>query len=256
MRLNILYLLVLLSFSSCGKRNLAYFSNIGEQGRYKEDIVNFKEPRIQPDDLLSINISSLSPEGNALFNKTVFTTASTRSSDVASANINDGYLVDRDGFIEFPVLGKINLGGMTKREAQEMLNRRLQEYLKEPTVNIRYLNFRITVLGEVKNPSTFTIQSEKINVLEALGMAGDMTSFGRRERVLLIRERGGVRSIDRIDLSKKEILNSPDFYLQQNDVIYVEPNGAKVAQSTIDTRFISIFLAATSTVSLILWRLL
>lgn len=251
-----MYLLVLLSLISCGKRNLAYFSDIGEQGRYKENINNYSEPKIQPDDLLNISISSLSPEANALFNKTVFATTSTKTSATApGGGSNEGYLVDRDGFIEFPVLGKLKLSGLTKREAQEMINTKLQEYLKEPTVNIRYMNFRVTVLGEVKNPSTFVIQSEKINVLEALGMAGDMTPYGRRERVLLIRERGGVRSIDRIDLSKKGILNSPEFYLQQNDVIYVEPNSAKVAQSTIDTRFISLFLAATSTVSIILWRL-
>lgn len=255
MRLKNFYFLILIALFSCGKRNLAYFSDIGEQSQYKEKIVNFTEPKIQPDDLLSISISSLSPEANALFNKTFHTTASnTRSSGITSSAA-DGYLVDKDGFIEFPVVGKIKLTGLTKREAQQTIQKELQNYLKEPTVNIRYMNFRVTVLGEVKNPSTFIIPSEKINVLEALGMAGDMTPYGKRERVLLIREREGVRTIDRIDLSQKETLNSPNFYLQQNDVIYVEPNGAKVAQSTVDTRIISLGFAAASTLTLIIWRL-
>jgi polysaccharide biosynthesis/export protein len=241
---------------SCGKKNLAYFSDLDDQREYKETITNFSEPKIQPDDLLSISISSLSSDANVLFNKGVLTpVGSTNYAANTPRAGEEGYLVDKYGFIEFPVLGKVKVGGLTKQEAKEKLVAELENYLKRPTATIRYMNFRVTVVGEVNKPSTFTIPSEKVNVLEALGMAGDMTQFGKRDNVLIIREEGGVRKMARINLMSTEAMKSPYFYLRQNDVVYVEPNKARDSQATIDTRLVSLSLAVISTVTLIIWRL-
>jgi polysaccharide biosynthesis/export protein len=244
----------LFSLFSCSNKNLTYFSDLGPEKEHKENITNFSEPKIQPDDLLSISVSSLNSDANVLFNRGVLTTSvATNSSKNNISSGAEGYLVDKNGFIDFPVLGKVNLGGLTKEQAKDKLVRELQSYLKSPTATLRFLNFRVTVVGEVKNPATFTIVSEKINILEALGMAGDMTQFGKRNNVLIIREEGGERKMARINLNSTEATKSPYFYLHQNDVVYVEPSKARVAQAT-DTRFISLALAAISTLSILLWR--
>ena len=140
----------------------------------------------------------------------------------------------------------MQIGGLSKEEAKEKLVEQLEEYLKDPIVNIRYLNYRVTVIGEVNRPSTFTIPSEKINILEALGMAGDMTAYGKRENVLIIREEEGERTMTRVNLNNKELLNSPYFFLQQNDVVYVEPDRLKQVNASTNARTISIITAITS----------
>lgn len=255
MKLKVYYLFLLLGFTSCSKRNLAYFSDM-EQNDYTEKITYSSEPKIQPDDLLSISVTSLNPEANALFNKGEMSSSGMGNS-VSNFSITgntsniykEGYLVDKDGFIDFPVIGKICIGGLTKAEVKNKLVHELHEYLKEPIVNIRFLNYKVTVIGEVNRPSTFTIPSERINVLEALGMAGDMTAFGKRENVLIIREEGGVRKMTRVNLNNTDLVNSPYFYLQQNDVVYVEPHRARRAQASNDSRYIAI---ASSVVTLII----
>jgi len=259
MKKNLFYLLTLFTLFSCSKRDLAYFSDIPEQKVYKEKITNSIEPTIQADDILGITVSSSNPESNMLFNnagggRSVARTAGGAMTYEENA-VNAGYLVDPNGYIDFPVLGRIKLGGMTKPEAKKILNSELSKLVMDPSVNIRFLNFRVTVIGEVKNPSTFTIPSEKINILEALGLAGDMTPYGMRSNVLLIREEEGVRTLSRINLNSKEVLNSPNFYLRQNDVIYVEPNKTKEAQATTNTRILTYLLAATSVITLVISRL-
>jgi polysaccharide export outer membrane protein len=219
---------------------------------YTETIGNVSEPKIKPDDLLGITVNSLNPEANVLFNSGAV--PSEASQDVSLAQ--QGYLVSQEGFIDFPVLGKIKLGGLTKEEARNKLVNELQEYLKDPIVNIRYLNYRITVIGEVNRPSSFTIPSEKINLLTAIGMAGDLTIYGKRENILLIREEAGVRTMTRVNLNSKEILDSPYFYLQQNDVVYVEPVAARAAQASLTRSNISIVLSAASVLAIILTRFL
>lgn len=253
------YALSLFTLFSCNKRNLAYFSDVPEQTVYRENITNFKESTIQTDDILGITVISSNPESNVLFNAAGDGRAVGRVMDGRMSYddnaVNAGYLVDPDGYIDFPVLGRVKLGGLTKQEAKARLISELDKYVKEPTVNIRFLNFRVTVIGEVKNPSTFTIPSEKINILEALGLAGDMTAYGKRDNVLLIREEEGVRTLTRVNLNSKNVLNSPNFYLSQNDVIYVEPNKVKEAQATTNTRIVSYILAAVSVTTLIISRL-
>lgn len=256
MRIKIFYLLSSLILVSCGPtRKLAYFSDLQEQGVYKEAITNNVEPKIQADDLLSITISSLNPEANALFNSGVVS-GEGNAKDQGTAGGNTGYLVDRDGFVDLPVLNKVKLGGLTKEEAKVKLVTSLNEYLKEPRVNIRFLNYKITVIGEVNRPSTFTIPTEKINILEALGMAGDMTAYGKRENVLLIREVEGVRTITRINLNEKDVLNSPFFYLKQNDLIYVEPDKARALQASTTTFYLPIAISVVSVLTIVLSRFL
>ena len=250
---------VLLLFASCARRNLAYFSDVQGNNEYSETIVNSPEPVIQADDLLSITVTSLNPEANELFNKGVLpagTIADFSRDNRPTALQAEGYLVNREGYIDFPVLGKVKLGGMTKREAKEHLAEQLTEYLNEPIVEIRYLNYRITVIGEVNRPSTFTIPSEKINILAALGMAGDMTAYGKRENVLVIREVNGERKMQRLNLNDTEVLSSPYFYLQQNDVVYVEPDKLKQINANTNARTISIITGITTLAIIIASRLL
>lgn len=251
-RLNskIIYFLLLVALSSCSKRNLVYFSNLASSDA-SMPIKNYASPKIQPDDVLSISVSSLSPESNVLFNDVLLPT--TGGANVLADKINDGYLVDKNGFINFPVIGKISLAGLSKEEATEKMTDQIKAHVKNPIVNVRFVNFKVTVIGEVNNPATFAIGSDKINVLEALGLAGDMTAYGRRENVLIIREKDGVRSTTRINLNNKEVLGSPYYYLQQNDIVYVEPdNKVKVADTSPGNRFIGLWAALISTVGFVL----
>ncbi len=245
------YLLIcflgLVLLSSCAKRNLVYFSDMQQASEQSSPIKNYIAPRIQPDDILSITVSSLSAESNVLFNS-VLLPASGNTAGVAE-KINEGYLVDKNGFINFPVIGKIALAGLTKEEATDKMTDLIKANVKNPIVNVRFVNFKITVIGEVTNPATFQVATEKINVLEALGLAGDMTTFGRRENVLVIREKSGVRSTTRLNLNSKEVLNSPYYYLQQNDIVYVEPfNKGKTADTAPGNRFLGIWSAVITTV--------
>jgi polysaccharide export outer membrane protein len=246
----IVYFLLLVALSSCSKRNLVYFSNMSASDA-STPIRNYASPKIQADDILSISVSSLSAESNVLFNNVLL--PPTASGSAVTDKINDGYLVDKNGFINFPVIGKISLAGLSKEEATEKMTDQIKAHVKNPIVNVRYLNFKVTVIGEVNRPATFTVGTDKINVLEALGLAGDMTAFGRRENVLIIREKEGVRSTARINLNNKEVLGSPFYYLQQNDIVYVEPdNKVKVADTAPGNRFIGIWGTLISTIGFVI----
>lgn len=233
---------MLIAISSCSNRNLVYFSDLPNSTSNQTPVQNYTQPKIQPDDLLSISVSSLNPESNVLFNNVILPPTANSTGNIIASKVNEGYLVDKSGAINFPVIGKISLAGLTKEQATEKMINEIKAHVKNPIVNIRFLNFKITVIGEVNLPSSFTIDTEKINVLEALGLAGDMTAFGKRENVLVIREKEGVRTTARINLNNKDVLNSPFFYLQQNDIVYVEPeNKTKVAQTAPGNRFIPIW---------------
>lgn len=253
MKIKILYLFSFLLLMSCSRRSLVYFNDLENQA-YLENISNIDEPVIQPNDLLSISINSLSPEHNALFNGGVIQTGG-RASAATASTLEDGYLVDKHGAVNLLVLGRVQLAGLTKEEATEKLTTILRDYVKEPVVNVKFLNFKVTVLGEVNNPSTFTLPTDKVSVLEVLGMAGDMTAFGKRENVLVIREKDGVRSTARLNLHSKNIFESPYFYLQQNDVVYVEPDKAKAAQASMSRSNISLGLSIATLLVLIASRL-
>lgn len=224
-----LYLCCLILLVACSQRNLTYLSDLQEHETKEENITNDIDPRIQPNDVLDISITSLSAESNVLFNRGIINTGSTTGAPMATSK-SEGYLVDKNGYVIFPIIGRVYLNGLTKQEATEELTTILGKYARDPIVNIRFMNFKVTVIGEVNHPSTFNVPSEKINIFEAVGLAGDMTPYGKRENVLIIREQDGKRMTTRVNLNRKEVLNSPYFYLQQNDIIYVEPDKVKAVQ--------------------------
>jgi len=205
------------------------------------------EPVLSENDLLSISVSSVNPEAAEIFN--VSNIVATQSSTVSGVTTQaSGYLIDQDGFIRFPILGKIAAAGKTKKALREEITAALdtQKLLIDPIVDVRYLNFKVSVLGEVKNPSVLTIPNEKVSLLEALGLAGDITIFGNKENVALIREEDGVKKIRRLDLTSSEIFGSPYYYLKSNDIIYVEPTKAKVNESSLVRQWIPVVLSAIS----------
>ena len=231
---------------SCGStKNAVYFKY--PSSVIAENEANKLEPIIQSNDLLSIVVSSVNTEAADLFN------ANSNNSDQSSTNAGSttrisGYLVDSDGFINFPILGMINAAGRTKKALRDEITQLLvtKKLLLQPIVDIRYLNYKVSILGEVKNPSVLNVPSERISLLEALGMAGDITIYGRRDNVTLVREKNGVKRIHKIDLTTNEIFNSPFYYLQSNDIVYVQPNGAKVASSTGTKEWIPVILSGIS----------
>lgn len=244
--MRILILVLFLCNFSCAKRNLVYFSDIEKEAEYSSEITPTLDAEIQRGDLLRITVSSLNPESNLLFNAGVLDTQTDLRQSTNLVSLNQGYLVDKEGNINFPVLGKVRLGGMTKDESVNEMTKLIEEYVKDPIVNITFLNFKVTVIGEVARPGTFTLTNDRITLLEALGLAGDMTQYGKRENVLIIRDENGVRKAVRLNLNKKEVLNSPYYTLHQNDVVYVEPDRIKAILASTNQRSLSLFALFSS----------
>lgn len=194
--------------------------------------------KIMPSDLLSITVNATIPEAAVPFNLPLIPIGKVENSAYGISNtlgIQD-YLVDQEGNIVFPILGKLNIGGMTKKEVQELIKSKIYpNYIKEePIVVVRFANYKISLLGEVTKPGTYPVANERINVLEALALAGDMTIYGKRDNVLLMRENlNGEKEIIRLDLTRKDLVLSPYFYLQQNDIIYVQPNKSRARGADI-----------------------
>jgi polysaccharide biosynthesis/export protein len=227
----IIHLLLAIFFStffSCSNtKNIVYLGEITDtniKSPYKAT-----ESKIQTSDLLSINVSSLNPQASAIFNAPNESTTNTAMTSQYGLTV--GYLVNDSGYIQFPFLGAIRVEGMTKGQLNKELVKQLTErkLLMDPIITIRHLNFRVSVLGEVTRPGVFTVPNERINILEALGMAGDLTMYGKRSNVLLIRDDGrGEKELRRIDLGSKNLISSQYYNLRSNDVIYVEPSKDKV----------------------------
>lgn len=251
-------LLLLVSVSCATNRNLAYFSDSRSSAGSEQTITNRQEPLIQSGDLLSITVNSLSPESNLLLNNGILLpTGNTLSSTEATRKASEGYLVDKNGAISFPVLGSVKLAGLTRDQAVAKITSLIVEKtVKAPTVNVSFLNFRITVLGEVARPASFVVPNEHITLLEALGLAGDMTAYGRREDVLVIREKDGVRHMARLDLTSQAVLASPYFYLQQNDVVYVEPDKARALQASTRAVNLPLYISIASVVAIVVSTIL
>lgn len=224
--LTILFLFGALIISSCGSRqNLTYFSDLDSNSVKQIQMAQFKDPLIQKDDILSITVQTLDPTATSAVNQTsAGSSASGASPDAAAMT---GFLVDKDGNVEIPILGKVKVGGLGTADAREVVRARASKFYKEPTVQLRFANYRITVLGEVVKPSSYNLPSEKVTVLDAISMAGDLTVYGKRNNVLLLRDNDGKKDIVRLDLNSSTLISSPYFYLRQNDVIYVEPTKAK-----------------------------
>ena len=230
-------------------KKVPYFQNV-EVVNEVEQQEKLYDAKIMPKDLLTIVVSCTNPELAIPFNLTVASNAGiavSTSSYVTTQPVLQPYLVDNDGNINFPVLGELKLGGLTKREAEQLIIDKLKPYMKEtPIVTVRMVNYKISVIGEVTRPGTFTISNEKVNLLEALAMAGDMTVYGLRDNVKLIREdANGKQQIVTLDLNNAETILSPYYWLQQNDIVYVTPNKAKARNSDVGTST-SLWFSATS----------
>lgn len=251
-------------FTSCvNTKKAAYFNNLNDTtlAAIKVDF----EPVIQKNDMLQINVSAMNPTEAALYNLPNTYSAGTMPGgtgtaqvvSASAANPAAGYLVNQQGFIQFPVLGQLKAAGLTKKALTDSIQNQLsaRKLLVDPQVSIRFLNYRVTVLGEVARPAVVNVSSEKISVLEALGMAGDITIYGKKENVLLIREEDGVRTTRRLNLNDAASLSSPYFYLKPNDIVYVEPTKSKVATTSKSNTVIPIVLSALSLVVILVDRL-
>ena len=233
----IYYLILLLTMFSCKpKENMVYMEKEKNIAESKINQAVFYGAHIQSGDVLDIKVTAFDENAVRPFNLYSMnnSTSPGQMNGQTAQLAPQGYLVDNEGFIYFPVLGKLYIKGMTLAQLRADLEKRLLTYLAEPLVSIKQLNFNITVLGEVKKPGQYTNPSDKITVLQALGLAGDMTDYGNRTNVKLIREEEGISKTYVIDFTDKNITSSPYYYMQQNDVLYVEPDMIKKKSANID----------------------
>ena len=239
---------ILVLLCSCGStKNIAYLQN--------SDEIDFElskylyDAKIMPKDILTITVTTVNPEAAVPFNLTVPTTLSQTQRATNNSSLLQTYLVDNDGQIDYPIVGVINVGGLTKSDCEKLILSKIRPYLNEnerPVVTVRMSNYKISVLGEVAHPGMFTVGNEKINILEALAQAGDLTIYGVRTNVKLIREDASAKNeIHTLDLNDANLINSPYYYLQQNDIVYVEPNKVKSRNSGVGATT-SLWLTGTS----------
>lgn len=239
-------LAVVLFATSCAmNKKVPYFQPVGQNMTIEGAAQH--EARICNDDQLAITVSCLEPEAAAPFNLPVVAYASPGTKDIYRTPSFQPYLVDIDGNITFPVLGKLHVVGLSKSEAVNLLKQKLEPYIKDPIVTVQFMNYKVTVLGEVNHAGSYNIATERVTMLEALGLAGDMTVYGRRDNVMLIREQAnGTKEFVRVDLNAVDLISSPYYYLQQNDVIYVEPNRTRLSRAASTN--VSTYLSAVSTI--------
>lgn len=239
----------LIGLSGCTtSKKIIYFQNLDDANLKPLDTAY--EAVIKKDDRLTIVVSGPDKFVCAPYNLTI-NEMSSSGSVVNGGNPENstlGYLVDSNGDIDFPILGKIHVEGMTRNQLVNYLTEEIGKDIKEPIVYVSFRNYKITVLGEVKNPGTYTFDSEKVNILQALGYAGDLNLTAKRQDILLLREVDGVLTHQRIDLREKDILQSPYFYLQQNDIIYVQPSATRVATATTAVSIWSVILSSITTI--------
>ncbi len=243
------------SISCVNIKKATYFNNT-----YNAEIastVSNLEPVIHNNDLLSISVSSLLPAATEIFN-TPNENKTASNTSTGNENKVGGYLVNQDGFIQFPLLGFMKAAGLSKKEFSNNIAKSLidKKLLLDPIVVVRYLNFKVTVLGEVGHPTVINVQNEKITLLEALGLAGDVTIYGKRDHVRVIRDESEEKIVKSINLNNAEIFTSPYYYLKSNDIVYVEPNKSKVASTSRSTQLLPVILSGISVVIIALDRLL
>ena len=269
-----LFIAIVLSVTSCtSTKKVAYFQDIPDSLTNKSVAqAIYKTPTVQVDDILQITVQTLDPGATAVINQpnnaswplagaaSTSGGSATGGSSAAGGGANagsavSGFLVDNAGNIELPLVGKIQVKDKTIEEVRDLVREKAATYFKDPIVNVRLANFKITVLGEVNRPSTYIMPTEKVTLLDALGMAGDMTIYGRRENVMVIRDKDGKKEFARFNLNNSNLFTSPYYYLQQGDVVYVEPNKSKVvATDAGSVRKITIITAITTLAIVLLTR--
>ncbi|WP_164735384.1 polysaccharide biosynthesis/export family protein [Pseudoflavitalea rhizosphaerae] len=224
-----------------------YFKNANDSS-LRKTVIEF-EPKLQKGDILYIGVSTANDASAKLFNLPNFYASSVTA---GAGGTTSGYLIDESGDIVFPMIGKLHVDGTTKAALTDTLTRKIREYANDAIVSIRLINYKITVLGEVAKPGSFTIPSERVTVLEAIGLAGDLTTFGKRDNIRVIRETNQGREMGQLNLNDGNIFSSPYYYLRQNDVVYIEMNSRKMANADqTNARTLSIGLGIVSAVSLI-----
>ncbi len=241
-------------FSCSTQKNITYFKDIPDTLRNAAVAqAIYKTPSIQVDDILQVTIQTMDPNATALFNQQGVAISQQQQSISTAVN---GYLVDKDGNIALPMIGKVNVSGKSTDAVRDEIQAKAATLYKDPVVNVRFANFKITVLGEVAHPSSYIMPNEKVTLLDALGMAGDLTIYGKRENVLLIRESGGKKEFVRFNLNNSNLFSSPYYYLRQGDVVYVEPNKNKVASTDMQqVKRISIIASVLSLLVVIASRI-
>lgn len=241
----------ILSVTSCGSsKDITYL-----QDKVLNNPVELEKNAgiiIEPKDMLSIVVNSRTPELAPMFNLPLVNINAGSDTSSGSQRISC-YAVDEEGCINFPVLGKLKISGMTRWECAEFIKKELikNKYLDDPIITIEFTNFKVSVLGEVKNPGTFSINGDRLTILQAISLAGDLTLFGQRKNVSVIRENSGERTIYQLDLTSTSLFQSPAYYLKQNDIIYVEPSDIKKRQSTVDDKALRITSIALSSSSVV-----
>lgn len=234
----ILSSVILLMCSCSAPQKVLYFKDL-QQFENNDYSINMDsssyEVKILPSDLLSIIVTGKDPIAVAMFNLPVASTMNPGQMELSSTPVLQSYLVDVNGNIDFPTLGKMKVADLSRREISDLLKDRISKFAKDPIVNVQLLNFKVSVLGEVNAPGTKTTANERMTILDAVSLSGDLNIYGNRENVLLVRENKGKKEFHRFDLTSSEVFKSPYFYLKQNDVIYVQPNKAKQNSSKIDS---------------------
>lgn len=242
-------ILTVMMFSSCvSRKEIVYFQGLEKAGEVMDENIN-TSLKVKPNDLLTISVAAAEQEAALPFNLPVVGVPQ-GGAELGGLSVNgrqqlQTYLVDSDGNIEFPVLGTIEVAGFSRQELSAKLKAKISEYVQEPIVNVRIVNFQVSVLGEVNRPGTFDVNDEYLSLPKALGLAGDLSIYGRRDNILVMREQDGKKVHKYLDLTNPEVRSSPFYYLQQNDVIYVEPNGAQV-QSASYNRNASVYISIAS----------
>ncbi len=249
--------LIFIFYSCETTKNVPYFADISDTAKpVTITTADYNEPIIQGDDLLSIMIQTIDPQANSAFTQSN-SSFSVPSLTGANQTPVSGYLVDKQGSVSIPFLGDVKVAGLTTFQARDSISKVVSKFYKNPTVQVRFANFKITVIGEVARPATYLVPNEKITIMDALGLAGDLTIFGKRENVLLIRDSIGAKKFVRLNLNSSSIVHSSYFFLRQNDVVYVEPNKAKIVSTDASrTRTLAIFGSVLSLLIVIVSRLI
>lgn len=242
-----LIIIVLTTFSSCVNRRLISYVNDIDEMPNEQLNQNFDSDyriRIAKGDVLTITVTALDPEAVTNFNLPVVSQFTPGALSVNAIPTLQFYVVDPEGYIQFPVIGKIQLENLTINESRELIASKISRYVKEPVVKVNFINYQITVLGEVNRPGRYAFNTHRITILDALGMAGDLTIYGRRRNVLVIRENQGKLEHGRVDLTSSSLFHSPYFFLRQNDVLYVEPT----RERAIATQNVNLYISILSSI--------
>jgi len=250
-------LLFILFMSSCGVyrdseyKNVSYYQNLDHSGFKEEDIKNYSPLKIQSGDILGINVNSINQEAASVFNTSI-SRINGNNADNTLANPVFGFKVGPNGEVQLPLVGDMKVAGLTTDEVARQLTASLLPFLKSPIVNVRLLNFKISVLGDVLKPDVYTVQNEHININEALSLAGDLNITANRTNILLVREENGKRQFFYIDLRKKELFDSPYYYLHNNDILYIDPDKTKYDTVSRSYKKATLTLTALSVLAIIL----